>query len=141
MRLAALPLAVLLAATPAAAQRWQPVQVRGQATGINGTAQAGGVDRRHYVVRPYVVIDNAPWRRELRQIDHRIRRARESGELTRQQARALRRQVAVIRHLGNSYAAGGYSESELSALDSQTFELRDLALAPNRPAPAPAAGH
>jgi hypothetical protein len=87
------------------------------------------------VVRPYVIARNEEWRGELRTIDRRIRRARENGELTRGQARSLRRQVALIWSLGNSYAADGYSESELSALNAQTFALRDLAQAPNRPAP------
>lgn len=136
MRLIALPLAVLAAATPAAAQmRSQPVSIPGGAISINGTGQAGIAERRRYVVRPYVVVDNAAWRGELRQIDRRIRDARENGELTRGEARALRRQVAVIRSLGNAYAAGGYTESELNALDSQTFALRDLAQAPARPVP------
>ncbi len=136
MRLFILPLALLLAAAPAAAQmRSQPVSIPNRPISINGTGQASIADRRVYVVRPYVVVDNAGWRGELREIDRRIRRARENGEITRREARALRRQVAGIRSLGNAYAANGYTGSELSALDSQAFALRDLAQAPNRPVP------
>ena len=133
MRFAILPLALVLAASPAAAQRSQPTQISGRPISINGTGQASLADRRHYVVRPWVIVSSDGWRGELRQIDRRIRRAREDGELTRGQARALRRQVAMIRSLGNSYAANGYSQSELYALNAQTFALRDLAQAPVRP--------
>jgi hypothetical protein len=136
MRLAVLPLALALAATPAAAQMRQPVSIPGPQISINGTSQASLADRRQYVVRPFVIVSSDGWRHELRTIDRRIRRAREDGELTRGQARALRRQVAMIRSLGNAYAAGGYSDSELHALNAQTFALRDLAQAPNRPIPA-----
>jgi hypothetical protein len=136
MRLAVLPLAALLAATPALAQMRQPASIPGHPISINGTRQASLADRRHYVVRPYVIVSSDGWRHELRTIDRRIRRAREDGELTRGQARALRRQVAMIWSLGNAYAAGGYSDSELYALNAQTFALRDLAQAPNRPIPA-----
>jgi len=136
MRLAVLPLALALAASPAAAQMRQPVSIPGHQISINGTSQASLADRRQYVVRPYVIVSSDGWRHELRTIDRRIRRAREDGELTRGQARALRRQVAMIRSLGNAYAAGGYSDSELHALNAQTFALRDLAQAPNRPIPA-----
>ena len=130
-----LALALGLAATPAFAQmRSQPANI-GRHIGINGTAQASLTDRRQYEVRPYVVVRSDAWRGELRRIDRRIRRARENGELTRGQARALRRQVAAIYALGTAWAAGGYSDSELYALNSQTFALRDLAQAPNRPVP------
>lgn len=133
MRFAILPLAFILAATPAAAQMRQPAPLSGRALGINGTSQAGIANHRQFVVRPYVVAGNAGWRHELRQIDRRIRQARADGELTRGQARALRRQVNLVRSLGASYAAGGYSESEPFVLNAQTFALRDLAQAPNRP--------
>jgi hypothetical protein len=135
MRLAVLTLALGLAATPAFAQmRSQPASI-GRPISINGTGQASIADRRQYVVAPYLVVSSDEWRGELREIDRRIRRARADGELTRGEARGLRRQVAMIWSLGNAYAAGGYSESELSALNAQTFALRDLAQAPNRPVP------
>jgi hypothetical protein len=135
MRRAVLPLAVILSAvTPAAAQmRTQPVSVPGRPISINGAGQASIADRRHYVVRPSLVVRSDGWQGELRQIDRRIRRARETGELTRREARSLRRQVAMIWSLGNAYAANGFSDSELAALESQTFALRDLAQAPVRP--------
>ena len=138
MRLAALPLPLVLVAAlaaPGAAQmRSQPARIPGGQISINGTGQAGRADRQRYVVRPWLVVRNEGWREELRQVDRRIRQARESGEMTRGEARALRREVAVIWSLGNSYAAGGYSDSELYALESQAFALRDRAGAPNRPA-------
>jgi hypothetical protein len=142
MRLVVLPLALLVAATPAAAQmRSQPVSIPNRPPSINGTSQASIADRRQYVVRPYVVVDNAGWRGELREIDRRIRHARENGEISRREARALRRQVTLIWSIGNAYAANGYTDSELYALDSQTFALRDLAQAPGRPVPPPRRGH
>lgn len=137
MRLDALALALVLAATPAAAQRTQSVSIPGPQISINGASQAGGADRQRYALRPWLAVGNEGWREELRQIDRRIRQARESGEISRGEARALRREVAVIWSLGNSYAAGGYSEAELYALNSQAFALRDRAGAPNRPVRRP----
>lgn len=122
MRLA-LPLAFVLAltATPAAAQ-----------LGINGTRQADAAQRGG----PVLIVRGQGYRSDLRRIDRRTRLARERGEISRCEARAIRRQVSAIRATGYAYAASGLSDAELAALDIQTFALRDVSQAPARPTPS-----
>jgi hypothetical protein len=119
MRLFALPLAALLIATPAAAQ-------------INGTRQASASQYE----RPVPVQADNGWREELRAVDRRIDDARERGEISRREARTLRRQARLVRATGARFAAGGLSDAEQEMLESQAFALRDLAQAPSRPVPA-----
>ena len=120
MRLAALPLVLVLTATPAAAQ-----------IVINGSHQASASQRDRAGTR----LQGDGWDSELRQTARDARRARERGEITRQEARNIRRQVAAVQFLGSAYAADGLSEAELDWLESQALAVRELAQAPNRPAP------
>ncbi len=118
MRLALLPLALLLAAAPAAAQ-----------IVINGSHQASASQReRGTPMQP------RGWSGELRQTDRDVRHARERGEISRRESRAIRGQIAAVQNLGAYYARDGLSEAELNWLDSQAFALRDLVRAPSRPA-------
>ena len=118
MRLAVLPLALALAATPAAAQ-----------IVINGSRQASDSQReRGAPMQP------RGWSRELRQADRSVRHARERGEIGRGEARALRGQIGAVASLGAYYARDGLSDAELAWLDAQAFALRDLAQAPVRAA-------
>lgn len=115
MRRAILPLVLALsAAMPASAQ-----------TGINGAGQASRAD-------------GPGWGRELRDVGRRAERARERGDLSRREARAIQRERRMIETLGERYARDGLSDSEYYELQTRTFALRDLAAAPNRPAPPPA---
>jgi hypothetical protein len=75
------------------------------------------------------------WSGELAMIDRDAREDREAGAMGRREARAIHRGTGLIRSLGSSYAANGLSDAEIAALESQAFALRDLARAPNRPAP------
>ena len=118
MRLAVLPLALLVAAMPAAAQ-------------INGTRQASAGERERGAP-----IQRHGWSGELDRIHDRTEAAREEGELTRREARSIHRREQLIRALGARYAAGGLTDAELAMLESQTFALRDQSQAPNRPVPA-----
>jgi hypothetical protein len=119
MRLAVLPLAFVLAATPAAAQ-----------IVINGSHQASAGQRERGAP-----MTRSGWSGELAMIDRDAREDREAGAISRREARALHRGTALIRSLGATYAANGLTEAEIAALDSQAFALRDLARAPNRPVP------
>ncbi len=121
MRLAVLPLAFALAATPAAAQ-----------IVINGSHQASASQRERGGP-----MQRAGWSGELDRIHHDTNEAREDGAISRRAARSIHRQEQMIRSLGSSYAANGLTDAELQVLDSQAFALRDLARAPNRPVPAP----
>ena len=119
MRLAVLPLALLLAATPAAAQ-----------IVINGSHQASASQRDRGAP-----MARSGWSGELAMIDRDAREDREAGAISRREARAIHRGTGLIRSLGSTYAANGLTEAELAALESQVFALRDLARAPNRPVP------
>jgi len=112
MRRTVLLLSLLLAA-PAVAQ--QP---------INGVGQASSACAR-----------DVHW--DLRRIDRRTDRARENGEIDRQEARNIQRERRLIRSLAGRYAADGLSESELRELQTRTFILRDMANAPGRPTVPP----
>ena len=63
--------------------------------------------------------------RELRDIHQRIDRARRSGAITGREARELRREAAVIAHLGHVYRHGGVSGSERRELRTRVDVLRD----------------
>ncbi|HYD14410.1 MAG TPA: hypothetical protein VEC11_16310 [Allosphingosinicella sp.] len=119
MRLAfpTLAFAFVLAAGPASAQ-----------LGINGTRQADASQRE----RPVLIVRGQGHRSDLRRIGHRVQQARNRGEISRCEARSVRRQVAAIRST-DSYAGGGLSDAELAVLDHQTFALRDAYQAPARP--------
>jgi hypothetical protein len=120
MRLAALPLAfVLFTATPAAAQ-----------IVINGSHQASASQRDRGVP-----MANNVGAGDLGRIDRDARRARRNGEITRREERSIHRQAALIRSLGNSYAASGLTDSERAVLETQALALRSVTEAPVRPVP------
>lgn len=119
MRLAALPLVLVLAATPAAAQ-----------IVINGSHQASASQRDRGTP-----MARSGWSGELAMIDRDAREDRAAGNITRREARSIHRQTALVRSLGERYASDGLTDAELAALESQAFALRDLAQAPNRPVP------
>ena len=62
--------------------------------------------------------------RELGQADRNIRDGRDRGQLTRREAKALRRESRQIAVLERRYARGGLSESERAELESRDAPLR-----------------
>lgn len=60
---------------------------------------------------------------ELRDIRGRIERARESGDLSRSEARALRRETRLIGRLADRYGRDGLSPFERSELQMRTQAL------------------
>lgn len=64
--------------------------------------------------------------RELDQADRSIRDGRESGQLSRREARALRRESRQIAVLEERYQRGGLSESERAELESRVAALRSV---------------
>jgi len=64
--------------------------------------------------------------RELGQADRDIREGRESGQLSRREARALRRESRQIAVLEERYQRGGLSESERAELESRIAALRSV---------------
>lgn len=64
------------------------------------------------------------WREE-RDIRERIRSARDSGQITRQAARGLRREARANTALSDRLAQDGVSAAERRELDARAFALRD----------------
>ncbi len=64
--------------------------------------------------------------RELGQADRNIREGRESGQLSKREARQLRRESRQIAVLEERYARGGLSESERAELESRVAALRSV---------------
>lgn len=65
--------------------------------------------------------------RELRDTRRRIDRARESGALTRREARALKREARRIEAAAVRYGRDGLSDSERRELEVRTRVLREQA--------------
>jgi hypothetical protein len=68
--------------------------------------------------------------REVGDIRNRIERARESGALSRREARQLKREARQIGNLARRYGRDGLSSSERAELQARAHYLRD---AVNRP--------
>lgn len=68
-------------------------------------------------------------RREVNDIRDDIRAGREAGQLSRSEARALRREGRRIESASARYARGGYSDAEIAMLRSRTEALRSATVA------------
>ena len=64
--------------------------------------------------------------RELGQADRGIRDGRESGQLSRREARALRRESRQISVLEERYQRDGLSQAERAELESRVAALRSI---------------
>jgi hypothetical protein len=70
--------------------------------------------------------------KELRDIDRRIDRARESGGLSGREARRLEREARAIGRLARRYGKDGLSPSERAELEARAAYLRDSVGKPRR---------
>ena len=70
--------------------------------------------------------------KELRDIEGRIDNARDSGALTRGEARRLEREARAIGRLARVYGRDGLSPSERAELEARTNYLRDSVGRPRR---------
>ena len=68
--------------------------------------------------------------RDLRETRETIERRRENGELSRREARTLRREVRLVAHLAARYARDGMSEGERRELELRSDVLRSRSAAP-----------
>lgn len=68
--------------------------------------------------------------RDVRDLRQRVDRARESGAISRREARRLDREARLIRRLAARYGRDGMSASEKAELEARSRYLRD---AVNRP--------
>lgn len=70
--------------------------------------------------------------KELRDLDRRIDRARDSGLISGREARRLGREARAIGRLGRIYGRDGISPSERVELEARTRYLRDAVGRPRR---------
>jgi hypothetical protein len=70
--------------------------------------------------------------KDLREIDRRIDRARESGTLPGREARRLEREARAIGRLARVYGRDGLSSSERAELERRSNYLRDSVGKPGR---------
>jgi len=75
-------------------------------------------------VAPVGPTQAGPWR-DLHDVRERIARGRDAGQLSRREARGLRRQARYVDGLTGRYAADGLSDAERRELDVRTRVLRD----------------
>ena len=118
MRRFAFPALILVLAAPAAGQ-------------IAGKRDYGPVP----VASPFLEDSRLPGPgvgKELRDIDRRIDRARESGRISAVEARRLRREARAIGRLARRYGRDGLSEPERAELRNRAAYLRDSAGKPRR---------
>ena len=66
-----------------------------------------------------------PLGKELRDIDRRIDRARDSGRLSPREARRLDRETRAVGRLARHYGRDGISPSERAELEARAAYLRD----------------
>lgn len=66
---------------------------------------------------------------DLRETRKRISNGRDTGQLSKREARALRREAGQISALAERYARDGLSDSERRELDMRAQVLRDLTAA------------
>jgi hypothetical protein len=130
--------ALLVLALPSAALAQfssQPLpQTRYRPPPINGGAPAGAAHRE--IVQPRdgyrtLAIDGrvnpgaVSFGRELDRVRRDIDRRRDSGELSRSEARALRREASRIDAMAERYRRDGFTEYERRELELRASELRN----------------
>lgn len=120
MRALFLPTLLMMAA-PAAAQMSAPVPPRsGGGWKVQSIAPAPARFQR----------SDLGW--QMRETKRDIAQAHREGRLSRDEARGLRRELRVIRHLGQRYADGGLSHAEDVEMQSRIQALRGRVYAGGR---------
>jgi hypothetical protein len=122
--------AMVLLALPGAAQAITPqrasddVRLRGIAERTPGTTRLPGS------VEVHVGTSDAMVAHDLREARRSIERRRDNGELSRREARQLRREARLITRLSYRYGHDGLSASERRELTLRANVLRAQAAAP-----------
>lgn len=86
---------------------------------------ASGPPRSPGVVHAGTQAPRAPGGSDIVDVRERIRDGRDSGQLTRRDARRLRRKAGQLDTLTERYGAGGLSDAEARELDTRALVLRD----------------
>ena len=110
MRWMNLALLALSVAAPASAQ----ITDRGWTPGRSAPSISG----------PSTIGNLAAWR-DLADVREQIDRGRDSGTLSRREARGLRREARLIGAVADRYGRDGFSDSEMRELELRTRALRD----------------
>ncbi|AQR72461.1 hypothetical protein BXU08_01170 [Sphingomonas sp. LM7] len=104
-------------------------QIAGSMRGLSGASPSiRGEIRRDAAADP-TLARRASIAREVGGLREEIRDGRESGQLSRSEARALRREGHRIEASSARYARGGYSEAEVSMLRIRAEALRSAIVA------------
>jgi hypothetical protein len=123
MRVLAIGFAVLVVtAAPASAQ------IAGSMRGLSGSPSLRGDIRLPEPAEPRLV-RSVSVGREVRGIRGDIEAGRRAGQLSRSEARALRREGHRIEAISERYGRDGYSYAEIMMLRSRTEALRSAVVA------------
>lgn len=123
MRLLAIAaFALVFTAMPASAQ------FVGSMRGLSGSPSLRGEIRRP-VPADAGLVRSVSVSREVRDIRDDIDAGRRAGQLSRSEARALRREGYRIQSMSARFAQGGYSEAEVALLRGRTEALRSATVA------------
>ncbi|WBY08230.1 hypothetical protein PIB19_01350 [Sphingomonas sp. 7/4-4] len=126
MRVVAIGAIVLavVAAVPASAQ------IAGSMRGLSGS---NGPSIRGDIRRPVPVdpglVRGVSVSREVRGVREDIEAGRKAGQLSRSEARVLRREAYRIESMRARFSSGGYTEAEVALLRGRTEALRSATVA------------
>ena len=115
----AMPVTVALTAGPATAQRWDVYRVPPPSHRIDLPPRPIDLGTGATVPQPAIG-------RQIDGIDGDIRAGRAGGQLTRKEARQLRRENGVIGDIASRYATDGLSQAETRELQTRTEVMRDI---------------
>jgi hypothetical protein len=114
--------ALVVTATPASAQ------IVGSIRGLSGSPSVRGEIRRAPPADP-TVAQSVSVSRSLHDVRNDIDAGRSAGQLTRSEARSLRRESYRIDAMRERFASGGYSAAEVALLNSRAEALRSAVVA------------
>jgi hypothetical protein len=103
-------------------------QIAGSMRGLSGSPSIRGDILRAPPADPGFA-QSVSVSREMGGIRNQIRDGRAAGQLSRSEARALRREGDRIEAMGARFAQGGYSAAEVAMLRSRTEALRSAVVA------------
>lgn len=118
-------------APPAAAQ--PPISGLGNAPGSDNAFMRRWLGAGDRPDRVHADRRRAELAGQLGQVDRRIRRQRENGEISREEARQLRREARRIAILYVHYDNDGLSDSEDAELQSRILALNSIAIPTRQP--------
>ncbi len=113
------PLLVTMVSGPATAQRWSIYRAPPPSHRIDLPTRPLDTGTSANIPQPAIG-------RQLDAIDDGIRAGRASGQLSRKEARGLRRENGVIGSIAARYAENGLSQSEARELQMRTEVMRDI---------------